>query len=203
MIKNLKGQRFERLEVVKMMGKNKSGNYLWECLCDCGKKIVTSGGNLTSGNTISCGCARKTHGMGDTRFYHVWEHIIQRCNNTKCRSYKNYGMRGILNKWESFEEFRDDMYPSYSEHIEKFGEKNTTLDRKDNESNYCKGNCQWATYGEQNRNFRRNHLITFNNKTQCIQDWANETGIKYNTIIGRLNRDWSIKKALNFNKNIK
>ena len=51
------------------------------------------------------------------------------------------------------------MYESYLEHIKKFGKKNTTIDRIDNDGNYCKENCHWATAKEQSLNVRK--ITTF------------------------------------------
>ena len=42
------------------------------------------------------------------------------------------------------------MYNLYLEHKKKFGEKQTTLHRIDNNGNYELNNCKWATYSEQN-----------------------------------------------------
>lgn len=55
--KNLTGQRFGKLIAIKnTYQKDKYGNYLWECQCDCGNKTIIPSGKLTSGNTQSCGC---------------------------------------------------------------------------------------------------------------------------------------------------
>ena len=56
---NLVGKRYDRLIVQKEMGKNKHGQFLWECLCDCGNKKVIVGMSLISGDTHSCGCFNK------------------------------------------------------------------------------------------------------------------------------------------------
>lgn len=56
---NLESHKFGRLLVLNVYGKSKSGNYLWECLCDCGNITIVSSTNLMSGNTLSCGCLSK------------------------------------------------------------------------------------------------------------------------------------------------
>ena len=48
------GQRFGRLTVKEKTRKN--GKVAWECECDCGNTTILRTGDLTSGNTKSCGC---------------------------------------------------------------------------------------------------------------------------------------------------
>lgn len=86
--------------------------------------------------------------MSKTRFYRIWKDMNTRCNNPNYRLYKNYGGRGIsiCDRWEHFENFKEDMYPTYDEKL--------SIDRIDNNGNYCKENCKWSTDVEQNRNRR-------------------------------------------------
>jgi DNA segregation ATPase FtsK/SpoIIIE-like protein len=99
----------------------------------------------------------KTHGFsvgGKPHFYKVWENIKTRCTAKKGPKYHNYAARGIKSLWVSFEEFKNDMYESYLEHKEKYGQRNTTIDRIDPNGHYCKENCRWATYSQQKINTR-------------------------------------------------
>jgi len=80
--------------------------------------------------------------------YVAWLSMKQRCYNPKRTGYENYGGRGIrvCKRWRhSFKNFLEDM-----------GERpeGTTLDREDNEGNYKKSNCRWATPSEQRKNQR-------------------------------------------------
>jgi len=87
-------------------------------------------------------------------FYMAWCNMKTRCNNPKSTQYQWYGGRGITycESWEKFESFYIDLF--------EFWTPGLTLDRKDNNSNYCKSNCRWVTQQEQNlnRRARRNNI---------------------------------------------
>jgi len=95
------------------------------------------------------------HGMSKTRTYRSWEAMKYRCNSPKHPKYENYGGRGIsyCKEWEDFMNFYEDL-----------GDRpeGTSLDRIDNDWDYCKENCRWATIEEQNRN-RRAERVSKNN----------------------------------------
>ena len=158
-----KGDRFGRLILVEVSGVTKDKHLLWKCLCDCGKTVFISSGNFRG--TKSCGCLAReitknrsiTHGFHGTRFYKLWNSMRCRIKYITNNSYKNYGGRGIEidKKWNKFENFKNDMYESYLLHLEEFGEKQTTLDRINNDGNYCKQNCKWSTYKEQCKTRRK------------------------------------------------
>lgn len=54
--KDLTGQRFGRLTVMKKAVVANQDRVYWECLCDCGKTCVVQARQLTIGKTKSCGC---------------------------------------------------------------------------------------------------------------------------------------------------
>lgn len=94
-----------------------------------------------------------------SKFYKVWENINTRCRSVKYKGYKNYGGRGIKCEWIDFMDFKTDMYDLYLEHIKEYGERNTMIERIDNNGNYCKNNCRWATKKEQVHNMRTNFMV--------------------------------------------
>jgi len=138
------------------------------------------------------------HGMERTRFYRIWWQIKQRCLNKNTKYFKNYGGRGITvcDKWLKFENFRDDMYKSYLKHVEKFGERKTSIDRIDNDDNYKKKNCRFVTPKDQANNRRNNIVLEFNGESLTMSQWSRKLNINYKALYSRIKRNWSIERAL-------
>lgn len=128
--------------------------------------------------------------------YSPWENMRDRCNNKNSTGYHNYGGRGIkvCSRWDDFKKFREDM-----------GNRppGTSIERNDKNGNYEPGNCRWATPAEQSRNTRKNVLVTLDGETRVLKDWGNKFGLRYNTIILRLKRGWTMEDALFTPKNTK
>lgn len=195
---NLAGQKFGRLTVLSLIDKNKWRNTRWLCVCDCGKEKIILSSSLRNGDTNSCGCLQKErsflHGHanfnGKSKTYRSWASMIQRCTNPNNENYHNYGGRGITicKQWMKFPNFLRDMGNSPP--------GKPTLGRCNSDGNYCKSNCNWETWKQQERNTSRNHLLQHDDRTQCIAAWAEEFGILATTLRMRLKYGWSIEKAL-------
>ena len=207
--KDLTGMKFGRLTVEKRLDdriyKNGKAYPLWLCRCDCGNTKAVIGGNLTRGLTKSCGCLQKEkasnakykHGDTDSRLYNVWSAIKRRCFNSSVPEYHRYGGRGITmcEEWFDYNTFRNWAYNSGYKSDAPRGE--CTIDRIDNDGNYCPENCRWVSQQEQMNNVSYNHYIACNGETHTVAEWSRIRGIPYAILLQRLNRyKMSAEKAL-------
>ena len=167
-----------------------------KCQCICGQEKFIQKGHLTSGHTKSCGCYKikinTRHGMVRTKLYKVWVSMRERCRNKNSTSYYNYGGRGIIfcEEWNQFENF-------YSWAMAHGYKEGMTIERIDNNGNYCPENCKWATRREQQNNTRRNHIIEFNGQTQTIAQWARQIGITAKKLSNRINYSkWTLEQCM-------
>ena len=173
-----KGDKYGRLTVMResapFIRENGYKRRLVLCLCDCGEEKIIGLNDVRTGHTKSCGCYskevtsgnKKTHGMRHTRIYNIYHHIRGRCLSKTNQKYKNYGERGIkiCGKWMTFEGFYEDMKEGYQDHL--------TIDRINNDGNYCKENCQWSSLEMQSLNKTTSRFITYKGKTQNLCLWA-------------------------------
>lgn len=132
----------------------------------------------------------------NSSLYKSWSNMKTRCLNKNNYNYKSYGGRGITicDKWLTFSGFLEDMQNSYKEGL--------TVDRIDNNGNYCKENCRWATAKEQannTRNIDRAKKYEYKGVKKRVSELAIEFGIKRTTLDMRLRKyKWSINKSLTY-----
>lgn len=190
---DIKGQRFGKAVALEYVGNRK-----WKCQCDCGNLFETRTERLLHGVTKSCGCFRrsgepyKRHGATKTRLYHIWMGLRVRCNQVGGKDYKNYGGRGIkvCSEW-------NDSYETFAEWAKNNGyADNLSIDRIDNDGDYCPENCRWATTKQQANNRRTNRYLTFRGQTKTLREWSEITGISLSGINYRFRKGWSVDKTL-------
>jgi len=153
----------------------------------CARVITGSPSSVRDRIYCSAACNTRgqftpTHGKKNTPEYRIWRGIKTRCGNKRNKLWPLYGGRGIKMspRWrESFETFLSDV-----------GERPTpghSLDRIDNNGDYERENCRWATAVEQANNRRNNILVN----GETIRAVADRTGLSISTIKHRVRRGWS------------
>lgn len=194
---DLAGQRYGRLAVIEMAGRNEHNQRLWRCVCDCGNSAEVLGFLLRQGQSQSCGCLQreaignvnKSHGKASSPVYRIWRSMMDRCHLPTSHAYARYGGRGIVvcGRWQVFNNFYADM-----------GDKpdGLSLERIDNEGPYSPENVCWASTKDQANNRRSNRFIEFNGETKTLAQWADYAGVKLGTLWSRLKRGIPMGEAL-------
>ena len=154
----------------------------------CGTNFITQVSDVVSGRVSSCKC--HYHRSCNSPEYESWCAMKTRCLNSNCPEYVHYGERGITicDEWLiSFKVFYADMGTRPA---------GTTLERIDNNGNYCPENCRWATVTEQARNRRSSLYLTYKGESCCLEEWSIRSGIGQSTLSQRLKLGWSVERTL-------
>lgn len=135
---------------------------------------------------------QRIHGLSNSPEYISWTNMKKRCSSNTPHTYYRYKKRGIkvCDRWKnSFTAFYEDMgkRPSLRH----------SIDRIDNDGNYCPENCRWATWEEQARNRSSNHYITYNGQKKSLAEWCEIFELSYTAVHQRLVSGWSVHKAFN------
>lgn len=189
---DLTGMKFGLLTVAFMSSqRNKWGDILWVCECECGRSRLSTTGSLRHGGNTSCGCINNK-GEFHRRLKPTWSGMIARCYRPKSTSYKNYGAKGITvcDEWHDYEVFKKWA-------IESGYNENLSLDRfPDGKGNYSPSNCRWATDIEQANNRSGNRFIEIDGQQKTIADWSRISGINQVRIARRIKLGWSNEDAV-------
>ena len=174
----------------------------WECICECGNKVIVKERLIREGSVKSCGCLKKeyakkgnvVHGYNKTRIQRIYEAMKARCYNKNHIHYYNYGGRGVTVCKEWLGE----------DGIKNFGEwalnngyaNNLSIDRIDNNGNYCPENCKWSTPLEQQNNTRYNRILEYNGEKLTLSQAARKYNLDIHTLYNRIKKWKDIKKCI-------
>ena len=195
--RDLTGQKYGRLTFVSYAGKSK-----WVVKCDCGTIKTIQSYDVLKGLVVSCGCyhheimkgrvpVNRTHGLAHTPIFNIWAMMKNRCTNPNCNRHQYYKDKGIkvCDRWlgeNGFENFVHDMGERPSpEH---------SLDRIDNNGDYCPENCRWATYKEQSNNQTSNVILEHNGEKKTLAQWCDFYDFDYKLAHARLRRGFAFEE---------
>lgn len=109
--------------------------------------------------------------------YWAWKSMKQRCQNPKCKAFRNYGARGITvcEEWQAF--------PPFCEWALSNGyAKGLDLDRINNDGNYSADNCRWIKRRDNINNRRVTTFLTVNGERLPRTRWEDIAGIPRGTV---------------------
>lgn len=182
---DLTGKKFGSLTVLNYEYSANGGKRMWRCRCDCGNESIVQTSNLTTGHIKHCQqCGykalaekRTTHGKRRTKLYTKWRSMLRRCEETSCKSYKDYGAKGIkvCKEWHDPQKFFDWAENNgYEEGLE--------IDRIDVNGDYCPENCRFVTRLENANNRSNNHYVKYNGETKTLADMCRKYNLSYEYI---------------------
>jgi hypothetical protein len=188
----------EAFEGIKTFGRGRACYFRFRC--DCGNSFVAQKSNIL-GKREDCGCSKPVAytsppGSWAHPLHKTWWAMMDRCENPKNKSFKDYGARGIsvCTRWKfgadgltGFECFLADMGPRPD---------GFTIERVMGHLNYEPGNCVWIAKGDQSKNRRTVRLVRINEQVKTIPDWCADYKLNYWTAIRRIARGWPPDKAI-------
>lgn len=148
--KDLSGMEFGKLTILRLSKRRLYNKPTWEYLCNCGNSGLSITTELLSGTRTSCRkgeCYKGTHNLYGKGPYFIWKTMRQRCNNPNSSRYSRYGGRGIVicDEWNQYDIF-------YQWALSSGYKKGLSIERINNDGNYCPENCTWIPVSEQGKN---------------------------------------------------
>ena len=119
-----------------------------------------------------------------TKLYRAYHHMKDRCMLKTDKNYMQYGGRGITvcDEWLGKDGFKNFYFWS----INNGYDDKLTLDRIDVNGNYEPDNCRWTDWFGQARNRTNSNIITINGETKTLTEWAEQYGIRQDTLWRRI-----------------
>lgn len=197
------GQKFGRLTIISLATprQRSDGRHLnmVNCICECGKEVLTKLTLVTTGHTKSCGCylsdwnknSKTTHNLTNHPLFKIFGGMVDRCYNENNNHYDRYGGRGI----SICPEWLADRALFIKWALENGWAQGVEIDRRENDGNYSPANCRVVTGVVNQRNKGNNRMIAFNGKIKPLAEWCDVLHLSYHTTHSRLSNGWTSDMA--------
>lgn len=186
--------------------KDKYGHYLYKGKCKvCGYETVRPFSHFSAPSAITNNCKHldrngnyynfNKYNWSNERIGSIFNGIKDRCYNKNNKSYKWYGEKGVkvCKEWidnpKSFEIWA----------LSNGYEDNLTIDRIDENKDYCPENCRWVTNINNAKYKSTTSLIEVDGETHTGKDWAKILGFGPN-LINNYIRKYGLENTIEFIK---
>ena len=192
-IGDISNVRFGKLTALRISDQKRKGSVLWDCICDCGNRVLRKGTALRRsvkrGFIPECGI-EGAHTYGGTQLHRAYWNMVNRCNCSSSSRYSEYGGRGITVCSEWMEG-----YPAFEAWALANGfADGLSLERVRVNEGYSPDNCKWIPLPAQAYNKQNTRRLTWNGKTQSAVEWAHELGVPVTAIQLRITRRWTTER---------
>lgn len=120
----------------------------------------------------------KENGKKYHRLYNILLGMIRRCYEKSCKSYAQYGEKGI----SICEEWLSDKTAFVEWALNNGYKEDLTIDRIDSSKGYYPENCRWVNFTDNRKYKSTTHMITVENETHTGKDWCKVLQLGNNTI---------------------
>lgn len=205
------GYKIRNVEIVDIKYNKEKYRKLFYCKCLlCGNIIPHRIENLSKLKGNGCkDCVNKAKSINavkHTRLYNVWKQMKHRCRctNNDFNHWKNYAGKGIdiCKEWETYEPFKKWAQENgWNENNLYNSKRNTlTIDRIDNNGNYCPENCRIITHFEQQWNKSINKKVEYKGKIYNLLQLSKKLNLPISTINSRIKTNKSLDDPYNYRK---
>lgn len=177
------GKKYGKVKVIRFVEITSHKEKKWECLCECGDITYKTTNQLKKGYCLQCiKCGHIMSGIKKTKpkkyskkLYECYVNMKTRTTNKKQDSHNRYINRNIT----MCKDWLDDYYAFEKWALENGYREDLTIDRIDNDGNYCPENCRWVDRKTQANNRRTNVRLEYNKQIKTMAEWSKELNIPY------------------------
>ena len=186
--------------------KDKYGHYLYKGKCKiCGYEIIKPFNHFSAPSAIVNNCKHldrngnyynfNKYTWDNKRIGNIFKGMKGRCYDKNDKSYKWYGEKGI----KVYKEWIDN--PKLFEIWARSNgyEDNLTIDRIDENKDYCPENCRWISNSDNAKYKSTTSLIEVNGEIHTGKDWAKILGFGPN-LINNYIRKYGLENTIEFIK---